>query len=188
VRLSSEPMRLRTMNTFQKLESLTSGSTNGNVNILAIDPGPESSAWVCYNPTEQFLYGKNIQPNMDVLRMLAEWDHEFTEPAHLVIEQVASFGMPVGAEVFETVFWSGRFAQAFGGSFSRVKRHEVKMHLCQNMRAKDGNIRQALLDKFGPAGTKKAPGKLYGVRKDLWSALAVAVTFAEFSLPAMPKV
>lgn len=87
--------------------------------------------------------------------------------------------MPVGAEVFETVFWSGRFAQAWGLNFHRIKRHEVKMHLCHNMRAKDGNIRQALIDKLGPQGVKKSPGPTYGISGDCWSALAVAVTFVE---------
>jgi len=61
------------------------------------------------------------------------------------------------------------------------------MHLCKNNRAKDANIRQALLDRFpatggGKApqiGTKKQPGPLYGVTSHLWSALAVAVTWAD---------
>ena len=34
-----------------------------------------------------------------------------TQPYTTVIEQIESMGMAVGAEVFETVFWSGRFAQ-----------------------------------------------------------------------------
>jgi hypothetical protein len=60
----------------------------------------------------------------------------------------------------------------------------VKMHLCGNTRAKDGNIRQALLDRFGPGkaiacGTKKQPGPLYGVSKDVWQALALAVTWSD---------
>ncbi|MBV8782506.1 MAG: hypothetical protein JO353_14005, partial [Phycisphaerae bacterium] len=51
-------------------------------------------------------------------------------------------------------------------------------------RAKDGNIRQALIDRFGPTkeraiGKKKSPGPLYGMSGDCWSALAVAVTYAD---------
>ncbi|HET6477318.1 MAG TPA: hypothetical protein VFH93_14740 [Thermoleophilia bacterium] len=45
---------------------------------------------------------------------------------------------------------------------------------------KDANIRQALLDRFGgPAavGRKAAPGPLYGIARDVWSALAIAVTY-----------
>ncbi len=98
----------------------------------------------------------------------------------LVIEQIAAMGMAVGAEVFETCFWSGRFAQAWRGPCERLKRHEIKMHLCGNMRAKDANIRVALMDRFGGSqsvGKKKTPGPLYGIAGDQWSALAVAVTW-----------
>ena len=63
----------------------------------------------------------------------------------------------------------------------------VCMHLCKNNRAKDGNVRQAILDRY-PAtgggknpqvGTKKAPGPLYGVSGHAWQALAVAITAIE---------
>lgn len=150
------------------------------MNIIAIDPGPESSALVIYDPSTRTITDKSIQENEVVLARVG-FLRDY-QPGVLVIEQVASFGMPVGADVFETVFWSGRFAQEWsrtGFEFHRLKRHEIKMHLCKHPRAKDSNIRQALLDKFGPQGTKKAPGTLYGVSKDLWAALAVAVTFAE---------
>ena len=53
------------------------------------------------------------------------------------------------------------------------------MNLCYDSRAKDGNIRQALIDRFGPVGTKKAPGWFYGVSKDVWAAVAVGVTWAD---------
>jgi len=43
------------------------------------------------------------------------------------------------------------------------------------MRAKDANIRQALLDLIGPQGTKKTPGPTYGIKSHTWAALAVAV-------------
>jgi hypothetical protein len=102
--------------------------------------------------------------------------------AACVIEQVASYGMPVGSEVFETVYWSGRFAEAYGaGRVHRVPRLQIKLHLCHDSRAKDGNIRQALVDKFGgkdkAIGKKASPGPLYGVSGDVWAALALAVTW-----------
>ena len=144
--------------------------------IFAIDPGPVQSAFVLYDGRNQRILDKGIEPNEAILNRVATEEMCGSE---LVIEQVASFGMAVGAEVFETVFWSGRFAQAFGREFHRLKRHEVKMHLCHSMRAKDGNIIQALIDKIGPKGTKKSPGPTYGFAGDLWQALAVAVVFAE---------
>ena len=147
--------------------------------VLAIDPGPEQSAYVSYGGGRPTIFGK-VDNDQMLLVVLPQLDDKCTT---LVIEQVAAMGMAVGAEVFETVFWSGRFAQAWLGVWDRVKRHEVKIHLCHNMRAKDANIRQALLDRYGgkekAIGKKKAPGPLYGISGDCWSALAIAITWQE---------
>jgi hypothetical protein len=102
---------------------------------------------------------------------------------------VASYGMAVGATVFETCVWSGRFIErwlsgrAYRPQPDRIYRKEVKMHLCGSMRAKDANVRQALIDRYGgkeaAIGKKANPGPLYGMSGDCWSALAVAITAAE---------
>ena len=149
--------------------------------ILAIDPGSEQSAlvWYCASTRGVVLYG--ILPNEEVARMLPE----LAELADvLVLEMIASYGMPVGAEVFETCTWIGHFERAWPGARYRLFRRDVKMHLCGSARAKDSNIRQALLDRFGPGkqkavGIKSARGPLYGIKKDLWAALAVAVTWED---------
>lgn len=141
--------------------------------VIGLDPGPDQSAAVIWNG--RAIAGRIYDSNAAVMDVLLSWAGDGIP---LVIEKIASFGMPVGAEVFETVFWSGRFAQAYGiQQVDRITRGEVKMHLCHSMRAKDGNIRQALIDRYGAVGTKRAPGVLYGVSGDLWSALAVAVTY-----------
>ena len=148
--------------------------------ILAIDPGPTESAWLTYGDTLHF----EKTDNEILLEKLKVWSGCLT-PVHLAIEMVASYGMPVGEEVFETVFWTGRFVQAWGRDWSKVYRKDVKMYLCNSMRAKDSNIRQAILDKFPSTGggktpqvgTKAKPGPLYGIKADIWSALAVAMTF-----------
>jgi hypothetical protein len=156
--------------------------------IFAIDPGPERSALVVFDGTrvvEHWTY-----ENQALLDRISDRTRRLADV--LVIEQVASMGMAVGAEVFETVFWSGRFVQAWAGyhatmPWDRVKRHEVKLHLCNSMRAKDPNIRQALLDRFGgkagAIGSKASPGPLYGVKGDEWAALAVAITWTETRAP-----
>lgn len=148
--------------------------------ILAIDPGTTQSAWVLYDPEARFVVRKAIEANEKVEDHL-RWGG-FN--AVLVIEKIESQGMSVGAETFETVFWTGRFAAAWDTAAAtkarRVTRREVKLHLCGSMRAKDGNIRQAVLDKFGgrgAIGTKKNPGPLHGMRSHLWSAMAVALTY-----------
>ncbi len=148
--------------------------------VVAIDPGSEQSAFVVWNGKN--ILNKGIMPNEDLL----EWLEDFIDMNSLIaptlpilaIEQIASLGMPVGASVFETVFWTGRFCQAWKAEFRRIKRHEIKMHFCQSMRAKDSNIRQALIDRFGPNPTKKDPNPVYGehkLKRDEWQAWAVAV-------------
>jgi hypothetical protein len=152
--------------------------------VIAIDPGCDESALLVWD-------GFSIQlirfgPNEDILRLLQSWT---TGPriVPLVIEKVACFGMPVGAEVFETVFWSGRFAQAYGAERThRITRGDVKLHLCHTMRAKDPHVRQAILDRFGgkekAVGKKAAPGVLYGIHSHMWSALAVALVWHDQNL------
>ncbi len=146
--------------------------------MIAIDPGPEKSAWVQFDPCGK-LVDVGIDLNHEVLNML-----NMLRGHHLAIEMVASYGMPVGKEVFETCVWIGRFIEANRRHFEFVYRMDVKMHLCQNSRAKDSNIRQALIDKYGPGkdkaiGKKVSPGPLYGFKADMWAALGVGVTWLE---------
>lgn len=147
--------------------------------IQAIDPGPTQSALVTFRGWE--IVNKEILENLQLRDYLAALNHP---GVLLAIEMVQSFGMPVGASVFETVFWIGRFVEAWSGKHRLIYRKDIKLHLCGSSRAKDGNVRQALLDLYKPAGggktpqigTKAKPGPLYGMKSHLWSALAVAVT------------
>ena len=142
--------------------------------ILSIDPGPEQSGFVVWD-------GKRVHEasaatdNDALLKVL-----HTTPASDVVLEQIASYGMAVGASVFETCVWTGRFLQVAvsrGRVVDRLPRMHVKMHLCHDSRATGTNIRQALLDRFGPGGTKKHPGTLYGVTSHAWAALALAVTY-----------
>lgn len=142
--------------------------------VLAIDPGTTESGWVEYDGSR--ILASGVMPNHEMLK------HVIGHRARrLAIEMIASYGMAVGKEVFETCLWIGRFMQAshLRDGVELVYRKDVKMHLCGTPRAKDANIRQALIDKLGPQGTKKAPGPTYGVKSHAWSALAVAVTVVE---------
>ena len=152
------------------------------MNILAIDPGTTQSAWCEFDG--QKVVDCDIQPNEVVLSKLRSFSGDF----EIAVEMIASYGMPVGKEVFETVLWIGRFVEACsqcGSPAELVYRKDVKLHLCQSPRAKDPNVRQALIDRFEPTGggkipqigTSKQPGPLYGVSSHIWAALAVAVTF-----------
>lgn len=154
--------------------------------ILAIDPGPAQSAWLIYDTAKKRPLKFGIEQNGELRHKTKHWAENREMANYLVIEMVASYGMPVGKDVFDTCFWIGQFISDWwwSGDYTRVYRRDVKMHLCHNMRAKDSNVRQALIDRFGPGrekaiGIKKAPGPLYRIKKDLWSALAVAVTWSD---------
>jgi hypothetical protein len=87
--------------------------------ILAIDPGPVESAWLVFESESQTIGPRAKQGNEGVLRIVRSFGaHETVE--RLVIEKVASYGMSVGQDIFETVFWSGRFAQIWGAEFERL--------------------------------------------------------------------
>lgn len=143
--------------------------------ILAIDPGTTQSGW-CYLESDRRVNSSGVSPNSQILNAISLAGILATADI-LAIEMVASYGMPVGREVFETVRWIGRFQQAWRDpeAVRLVYRRDVKLHLCGSMKAKDANVWQSLLDKLGPVGTKKAPGPLYGVKSHARSALAVAV-------------
>lgn len=145
--------------------------------ILAIDPGTEESGWCLLED------GRVIQSGVygnEKLLLLVRGAGQLVEVDVLAIEMIASYGMAVGREVFETCVWVGRFQQAWSdpNAVQLVYRRDVKLHLCSNAKAKDPNIRQALIDLLGKPVTKKAPGATYGVASHAWAALGVAVTVA----------
>jgi hypothetical protein len=143
--------------------------------ILAIDPGPTESAFVHLRDGEIVDKGKAV--NDDLIDFLRD-----TFVDVLVIEKIASYGMPVGEEVFETVYWSGRFAQLAmldETVIERIPRLKVKLHLCKSPKANDSNIRQALIDRYGGIQATKKGGALHGVSKDIWAALAVGLTYLD---------
>jgi hypothetical protein len=147
--------------------------------ILAIDPGTVISGWCVLGAAGVVASG--VADNGDLLVMVQQ-----SSADRLAIEMIASYGMPVGREVFETCVWIGRYLQAWAGpeAVELVYRKDVKMHLCGTPRAKDPNVRQALLDMFPATGGGKTPqigiqskpGPLFGVVSHAWAALAVAVT------------
>lgn len=150
-------------------------SETSRARVLGIDPGPVQSGIVRYVDGRVVL--ADIRPNAEIYPALQE-------PTDVIaIEMIASYGMPVGADVFQTCVWIGKFVReaeyvAPATRLVLLPRKDVKMHLCGTPRAKDGNIRQRLLDLLGPQGTKKQPGPTYGVKSHAWAALAVAVTAA----------
>jgi len=154
--------------------------------ILAIDPGCTESAYVILDENlKPIEFKKVLNQHLEAIIVGALYNKDFK---YFAIEMVASYGMAVGKEVFDTVFWIGRFWEIVShwskGEVTKtmIYRKDEKINLCQSMKAKDGNIRQALIDRFGEVGVKKNPGWFYGVSKDVWSAIAVGVTYSDMYL------
>ena len=145
---------------------------------LAMDPGPIQTAWVVFGPATRGLRAFGITPNEELIERFRTGVAPAVET--VVIEEIESFGMPVGREIFDTVWWAGRYAEALRDrELVRLSRRKVKTHLCGSARAKDPNVRQVILDRYGGAAAARKGGPLAGVSKDVWSALALAVTWAE---------
>jgi hypothetical protein len=150
------------------------------MHIMGIDPGTTHSAYVRLDNNVILDHSKEENEKLiyETMPLIVIPNMFF------VIEEIESFGMPVGRETFKTCVWSGRFFQKFCeiGKWENahwVSRRDIKIHFCNSMRAKDGNVRQALIDRLGAPGTKKNPGRTYGIKADEWSALALAMWFQE---------
>lgn len=146
-------------------------------NVLALDPGSTDSGYVLYNFRDLKIIEFGKVPNSQIITILDTYPYET-----VVCEMIASYGMGVGATVFETCVWIGRFQERAKAPFELMFRREVKMTLCGTMKAKDGNIRQRIIDLYGSdpklaIGTKKKPGPLYGLKADIWQAMALAITW-----------
>ena len=156
--------------------------------IFGIDPGMSQSGWVEWDASAQRVIRAEVWPNdqlIDELRSQAE-----TGTA-MGIEKVIHYGRVVGEPTFETIYWSGRFVEAWHPRpFQRVVWREVARYVCDTTQGiRESHIRQALLDRFGPGrraavGVKKQPGPLYGVAGHAWSALAVALVVAADEPPS----
>jgi len=151
---------------------------------LAIDPGCFESAYVIVIDANRCPLEIDKLPNEKLIDRLANLPTTHYNLGQVAIEEVVSYGMPVGREIFETVHWAGRMYQILaeqGYMPQRIGRQKVKLHHCHSSKANDGNVRQALVDRFAPGqpnhgkGTAANPGWFYGFRADIWQAYALAV-------------
>lgn len=146
--------------------------------VAAIDPGTSESALVVWDGKTVLRHA--ILTNEQMMEAIRQPE---LSPGFLAIEQICSYGRPVGQEVFDTCVMIGRLYQIAtdrGFRVILVPRMEVKMTLCHSSRAKDSHIRMAILDRFGgkerAVGSSKNRGILYGIASHEWSALALAIT------------
>ncbi|MDQ7992972.1 MAG: hypothetical protein AAGC63_15510 [Propionicimonas sp.] len=153
--------------------------------VLAIDPGNTQSAFAVVDTHTRRPIAFSKTMNEALLEAIQNGDFNYDA---VYIEMVASYGMPVGAEVFDTCVWIGRYLQTAidqGSDVHLVPRLQVKLHHCHDSKAKDANISRALVDRFAYGqpnhgkGTKAAPGWFYGFAADVWQAYALAVLAAD---------
>ena len=152
--------------------------------ILAIDPGNVTSSWALLE-TAGGWPPRLEDYHLDEANALLEArlrQHTLRWQA-VAIEMVRSYGRPVGAEIFETCVWIGRFEAAIDHSATsraRIGRKEVVSTIGAG-KGGDALVRRRLLEIYGgdaAKGSKRAPGPLYGVTEDVWAALAVGVAYA----------
>lgn len=160
--------------------------------VFAIDPGNVQSAY-CIIDVETLRpldFGKVENEELrDYIKAV-----RFVEEDRAAIETLANFGNVVGRDVLDTAIWIGRFAETLDNRLAHpaemVRRTDEKMHICGSTRAKDKDIRLALIDRFcthdftAGKGTKKNPDFFYGFRADIWSAYSVGLTYIETQLGA----
>jgi hypothetical protein len=169
--------------------------------LIAIDPGSELSAFVTLDLGET-LELRNVTdhgklPNREILHELWRLPYgRFRGHHRLVLEWMQPRGMPTSAQEFETALWTGRFLEAAIGQIpvDRITRHRVKIAVTGQGRANDANIRAAIIDRYGGAGGSRAaiglkasPGPLYGIKADVWAALALALAWADGEPVFEPK-
>ena len=153
--------------------------------ILAIDPGSAESGWLILADGRPERSGTS--PNEQLVAALRHGAHADV----VVIEQLAPrYGLQMGWATLDTARWVGRFEEAAQQPVVLLRRSVILRHLGvvtsprkgEKRVSADSGVNQALRDRFGGAaakGTKAAPGPLYGVTGDAWSALAVAVSYSE---------
>jgi len=151
--------------------------------ILAIDPGSTESGYVVLDEELRPIEFGKIDNELLIKKI---YDNEFFKCDYIAIEMIASYGMSVGQTIFDTCVYIGRLREAIHNKcpvdIHYIYRKDEKMNLCHTMKAKDTNIRTALIDRFGVVGVKKSPGWFYGVSKDVWAAVAVGVTYYDMYL------
>lgn len=145
--------------------------------ILGIDPGPTTSGVVLFDTEEgRVLMADGACKTEGVLEIVRTGGlHE-----QIACERIEAMYAHVGKDTVRTIEYTGRLQEAaygLGTPFWAKSPQDIKKLVCGTAAAKDGAVRQALLDQVGLQGRKADPGPTYGVSKHAWRALAAAYAF-----------
>jgi hypothetical protein len=147
--------------------------------IIGIDPGNENTAMVIMEEDKIIWHSKESNDvAIERLKIKCHSVHNFS----VFIEGIYTRGMPMSQFEIDTAKVIGRFMQVCIDNdtpYEIVDRRHIKVSMCGTVKAKDSNIRQAIIDRYGgkekAIGNKKAPGPLYGIVTDEWQALAICL-------------
>lgn len=153
--------------------------------ILAIDPSNKEHTAYVFIDSNTYKPVKFGMCNSEAMLNVLDNCFNDTELEDVVIEMVASYGLPVGKDVFETCVFIGRMIEHCK-KYAYVYRKDVKLNLCgRTQKVNDPVIRQALINRFANfdfkngKGSKKNNDFFYGFKGDVWSAYSVGVTYLD---------
>lgn len=117
--------------------------------VVGVDPGPAESAYALLTEDQRVL-GADKVGNDSLIERIRQ-----APPAHVAIESIQSYGMPVGRSVFDTCYMIGRLIQVCIDHripYALYPRQEYLRKICGGSFTKDSILRQALELRFGGYG------------------------------------
>lgn len=158
--------------------------------IFAIDPGPRQSGYCLWDAHTGILESGKVD-NAEILKKLFD---KCLNIEKVLIEKITLY-QRASQDIHDTILWCGRFVQRLEqigfDNYQLVTRTDVKKTLLSELPTKERNdstIKAYLKDRFAPGvsnhgkGTKKEPGYFYGVAKDAWQAIALAVAWHDLQM------
>lgn len=154
------------------------------MNVIGIDAGTTQTA-ICVFNGDKFLHCSMFDNSNEMFELITLVDRY--NPKAVYIEDMVSYGMPVGRDVFMTVKFIAKMELTLWRESINhvlVERPHIKRHHCMNSNAKDANVTAALVDRFDPErrfgkfgkGTNANKGPFFGFSgSDMWSSAAIAV-------------
>jgi Holliday junction resolvasome RuvABC endonuclease subunit len=151
--------------------------------VLGVDTGNVVSGYVLIHVPlsgRMSVVEGGVVPNEELLRLLR------VVPADAAgVEKIAYMGTPrmgISDSVFDSSELVGKVCLRMEDRdipVYRLKRKTIFTCLTGKAKSSDKIVSDTLKSRFGQPGTKKDPGRLYGVKSHIWSALAVAVVCTE---------
>lgn len=151
--------------------------------ILAIDPGTTQSAFVAWDTETMDFTGSyrmglwdNEKLKEEINKIICDATNDIYSHTFLVaIEMIQSYGLPLGRSSILTILFIGQLIEKMKGygDWKLYGRPTIKGWIGGKT---DAQIRASLRERYGEA---KKGEKLAGVKKDIWSALALATALTE---------